>query len=361
MDTLHPTPLTTWHKYHGAKMGPFAGWEMPIQYTGILAEHHHTRRSASVFDICHMGEYRIAGTGARQALDRIVTHNLERLRPCRCSYGFMLTPEGTVQDDLIVYCLDADEFMLVVNAACRDTDLAWLRQHLPAGVSCEDISEATAKIDLQGPSSITALERVLPGDWRELKFFGHCESSFGGQSLRVSRTGYTGELGYEIYLPQEHAVGLWERLLEDTTVQPAGLGARDTLRLEAGLLLYGQDLDRDHTPAEAGYAQMLTSQAPYIGREHAFTVREKLVALRFDGRRTAHRQDTVLDTAGTPVGSITSASFAPSLGYAVALAYIQAEAANHAQYTVQTKRAALPATAAALPFYNGTARMGFKV
>ena len=357
MDTLHPTPLTPWHKHHGAKMAPFAGWDMPIQYTGILAEHHHTRRAASVFDICHMGEYIIAGSGARQALDHIVTHNLERLRPGRCSYGFLLTPEGTVQDDLIVYCLDEDAFMLVVNAACRDTDFAWLRQHLPAGVGCEDISEATAKIDLQGPTSIATLERVLPGAWRDLSFFGHCESTFGGQTLRVSRTGYTGELGYEMYVPQEQAVGLWERLLEDGDVQPAGLGARDTLRLEAGLLLYGQDLDREHTPAEAGYASMLTSQTGYIGREQALTVREKLVALRCDGRRTAHRQDPVLDSAGTQVGRITSASFAPSLGYAVALAYIQAEAADYEQYTVQTKRAALPAKTASLPFYNGTARM----
>ncbi|ACV68843.1 glycine cleavage system aminomethyltransferase GcvT [Desulfohalobium retbaense] len=357
MDSLTTTPLTDWHQDHGAKMAPFAGWNMPIQYEGILAEHKHTRTQAALFDICHMGECRITGPGARDGLDRIVTHNLERLRPGRCSYGFLLTPEGTVQDDLIVYCLDEDDFMLVVNAACQETDFTWLREHLPAGVAFEDISEATAKIDLQGPTSIAALERVLPGAWRELKFFGHCPSSFGGQSLRVSRTGYTGELGYEIYLPREQAVSLWEQFLDGEDVKPAGLGARDTLRLEAGLLLYGQDLDREHTPAEAGYAGMLTSQAPYIGKDNALTVRDKLVALQFEGRRTAHHHDTVLDASGAPVGTITSASFAPSLGHAIGLAYIQADAADQDQYTVQTKRAALTATVTSLPFYNGTARM----
>lgn len=359
MSELLKTPLYEWHRAHGAKMGPFAGWDMPIQYEGILAEHTHTRIAASIFDICHMGEFRITGTGAARALAGAVSHNLETLKPGKCRYGFLLNARGGVMDDLIVYRMAEDAFMLVVNGACAASDFAALRQRLPDAVSLEDVSARTAKIDLQGPRSVDVLETLLDASFRDLGYFSFRQAAFQETSLLVSRTGYTGELGYELYLPWEAALTLWEALLADDRVRPAGLGARDTLRLEAGLPLYGQDLDEEHTPAEAGMGKMLTSPADYVGKEGARTIREVLLPLVFEGRRSPRHGDVLaLPHGGPAVGRITSGSFAPSLGYAVALARVDAARADHEHFVVRAARAELPAVRATLPFYtSGTARL----
>ena len=357
MTTLLTTPLHAWHVAQKAKMAPFAGWDMPIQYKGIIAEHLHTREKASLFDICHMGEFILKGPGAKDALAKALSHNLETLKPGRCRYGFLLHENGGICDDLIVYHLDTDHYMIVVNAACRESDYAAIASRLPSGLSLQDVSDETGKIDLQGPASLAALERILPGPWRQMPYFGLVQAEFDGSPLLVSRTGYTGELGFELYLPASKVLALWEACLADPDVEPAGLGARDTIRLEVGLPLYGQDLDTNHTPAEGGYAGMLTSDADYIGKAQAPAVREKLVGLAMEGRRSARHNDEVL-LHGKKVGIVTSASFAPSLGYAVALAYIAAEHADAEQFTITASKTELPATRVALPFYTkGTARM----
>ena len=312
------TPLTDWHVAHGAKMAPFAGWLMPIQYEGILVEHQHTRQHAGLFDICHMGEFRIQGTGADAALAAAVSHNLATLAPGRCRYGFLLTEKGTVLDDCIVYRFGPDDFMVVVNAACAAGDFATLRARLPEGVALTDISEQTGKIDLQGPEAVDVLETLLGRSLRDMPYFGFRSEAWQGCELLVSRTGYTGELGFELYVPAGQTQALWEALLADERVKPVGLGARDTLRLEAGLPLYGHELDENHTPAEAGMGRMLTSTAPYVGREGAQEVRQKLLALSIEGRRAARNGDALLLEDGTPAGVVTSGSFAPSLGQVVA-------------------------------------------
>lgn len=358
MTSLLNTPLAGWHTSHGAKMAEFAGWNMPIQYpTGIIAEHTHTREKAGLFDICHMGEFILDGKGAAQALACSVTVNIATLKPGRCRYGFLLNEAGGILDDLIVYRLGEERFMIVVNAGCRLSDFAFLRDRLGKGFVLEDISEATAKLDLQGPESFSVLEKALPGAWRRLPYFGFTEDcGFDGASLCVSRTGYTGELGVELYCPWEKAEALWEHLLKDERVKPVGLGARDTLRLEVGLPLYGQDLDDQHSPAEAGYAGMLTSQAAYVGKDGAYAIREKLTPLVIPGRRSARHGDKVL-LDGREVGVVTSGSFAPSVGNSVALAYIVAEQADAAEYVVRAAKADLPARVVPLPFYpGGTAR-----
>lgn len=339
-------------------MAEFAGWDMPIQYpAGILAEHLHTREKAGLFDICHMGEFLLEGKGAVEALSRAVTMNITTLKPGRCRYGFLLNEQGGVQDDLIVYRFDEESFMLVVNAACRAADLVAIRERVGGGIHVEDVSAATAKIDLQGPLSFTVLEQVLPGPWRRLPYFGFTrEKSFDNAPLLVSRTGYTGELGVEIYCPWDKVEQLWSLLLSDERVQAVGLGARDTLRLEVGLPLNGQDLDEQHSPAEAGYGGMLTSQAPYVGKDGAHQVRKKLTALLIPGRRSARHGDEVL-LDGKTVGVVTSGSYGPSVGNAVALAYIDAEKAQAPAYTVKAARAELEAKSVPLPFYTkGTAR-----
>jgi len=352
------TPLIGRHIALGAKMAPFAGWLMPIQYEGIVLEHEHTRKHAGLFDTCHMGEFRIEGPGADAALARALSHNLATLKADRCRYGFLLNARGRVLDDCIVYRFGPDNFMLVVNAACAAGDFAALRERLPQFVSLTDISEDTAKIDLQGPESHAALEQTLEKNFSDLPYFSFRQSSFNDAPLLVSRTGYTGELGYEFYLPPDKAECLWSALLAADSVKPAGLGARDTLRLEAGLPLYGHELDENHTPAEAGLAGLLTSEVDHVGRTGVTKVRERLVGLRLSNRRAARNGDAVALPDGTPAGHVTSGSFAPSLGYAVALAYVDAAHANKKNFVIKTARNELAAVRTNLPFYTqGTARV----
>ncbi len=356
MSELLTTPLHAWHKNNGARMVPFAGWDMPVQYAGILEEHKHTRSKASIFDISHMGEFLLEGPGATEALARLATHNLATLAPGKCRYGFLLNEKGGVLDDLIVYRLDAEKYMLVVNGACIDSDFEWIKSHLPAGLNLVNQSFDIAKIDLQGPESFDVLARIMPGDWNSLGYFGFREAEFAGFTLLVSRTGYTGELGCEFYLPWDKAQVLWDRLMADESVRPAGLGARDTLRLEVGLPLYGQDLDTEHTPVEAGYGAMLKSEAEFIGKAGLDAVREKLIGLRIDGRRSARHYDEVY-VGEEKVGTVTSGSIAPSLGYCVAMAYVRADMAEARTFTVKGPKTTLDAVRADMPFYTaGTAR-----
>lgn len=358
MSKLLTTPLHEWHVANGAKMVPFAGWDMPVQYAGIISEHTHTRTRASVFDICHMGEFKLKGAKAKEHLSRLVTHNLATLGPGRCRYGYMLNEDGGIIDDLIVYCMNDDEYLLVVNGARTMTDYAWIKSHLPADMFFEDISELTAKIDLQGPAACTVLNAVTGEDWSFLSYFSFKKAEFMNDPCIISRTGYTGELGYELYIREEAALRLWEALLTHPDVEPAGLGARDTLRLEVGLSLYGQDLDDKHTPAEAGGAFFLKSEADYIGKAHAFDVREQLIPLEMEGRKAARHDDPVFLPSGEEVGRVTSGCYAPSLGHAVALAYVQKDAAENEEFLAGKGKKKISAKRSALPFYKeGTARL----
>jgi len=330
---------------------------MPIQYEGIVAEHQHTRTAAAVFDICHMGEFLIRGPGARQQIEQAVSHRLDNLEPGKCRYGFLLNPQGGVLDDLIVYCLEMDSYMLVVNAACAAGDFATLSGRLSAPVVIEDVSGQTGKIDLQGPLALEVLEKLLGADFRGLGYFSFRFAAFAGEKLLVSRTGYTGELGYELYLSWDKTPALWEALIADTRVKAAGLGARDTLRLEAGLPLYGHELDTEHTPAEAGMDRMLTNPAQYVGKEGALRVRQRLIPLGIAGRRSARAGDAVVLPNGAQAGIVTSGSFAPSLGHAIALAWVDKAYADAEDFIVRAAKTELPARKTALPFYkDGTVR-----
>ena len=365
MANLLETPLCAWHREHGAKMGEFSGWDMPIQYTGILQEHQHTRTTASIFDICHMGQILISGQDAAHALGLAVTHNLETLQIGKCRYGFLLNEHGGVIDDLIVYRFEAEQFLLVVNAS-RTLDDYVVLTNLVGGHNVsntrkvENISDSMGKIDLQGQASLDILEKISKENFHNLGYFSFRHITFQGTPLLVSRTGYTGELGYELY-PQRHMVlPLWETLLADDRVKPAGLGARDTLRLEAGLPLYGHELDTEHTPAESGLGGMLTSQQNYIGSLYASEVKKQLlVPLCLEGRRTARNGDVVLvPETDQVIGKVTSGSFAPSLGYSIAFAFVDKMWADNENFTLKSGNALLPAKKTAIPFYRaGTARI----
>ncbi len=363
MESLKTTPLTSWHRSRNAKMAAFAGYDMPIQYEGIIAEHNQTRQAVGVFDICHMGEFSLSGPGAKNALGALVTQDLDTLAPGKCRYGFLLAESGGVLDDLIIYCLDEDAYMLVVNGACEENDFAWLSGHLAAGPlaagpQLANISAKTAKIDVQGPKSLEALRAVLGADFHSPGYFNFMRTLWQDEPLLVSRTGYTGELGYELYLDATKALPMWEALCALPQVKPVGLGARDTLRLELGYPLYGQDLDTSHTPAEAGFGPLLGKTTPFIGQGALAVVRQRLIALELPGRRSARHHDLVVLPGGEEVGVVTSGSFAPSLGYCVALAYVRADVAEQQQFLVRTQRGDLEAKRATLPFYTkGTARV----
>jgi len=357
MDILEITPLTGWHQENGAKMAPFAGFDMPVQYKGIMVEHKHTRSKAGIFDISHMGEFALTGEGAKDALNKVVSHELNTLGPGKCRYGFLLNEAGGINDDLIIYCLAEDEYMLVVNGSCRKKDFDHIQSNLPDTLLLTDISDQTAKIDIQGPESLDVLNSLMGQEWNRLKYFNFETTEELGFSMIVSRTGYTGELGYELYLPADKALEVWEKLVADERVEPIGLGARDTLRLEIGYPLYGQDLDEDRTPKEAGAGFFLKKESDYIGKAGLAEVKESLVALSIEGRRTARHHDEVLLPSGEKTGLITSGSFAPSLGHCIALAYVKAEDADNDTFLIKTARVELKAKKVSLPFYkDGTAR-----
>ncbi|MFN2342841.1 MAG: glycine cleavage system aminomethyltransferase GcvT [Desulfonatronovibrio sp.] len=353
---LLKTPLHTIHQRLGARMVPFAGWSMPVQYQSIINEHKHVRSQAGLFDISHMGEILISGKNAAKELSLWVTHNLEKSVPGKCSYGFMLTSQGTIMDDLIIYPLEEDRFMLVVNASQKENDLHHLRQNFSSNLKIQDITMETAKLDLQGPEAIDVLQDITQSSWVDLKYFNFKNITFQGVDLLVSRTGYTGELGYELYVPWQNAQSLWNIIIKSEHVQACGLGARDTLRLEAGLPLHGQDLDQSHTPAEGGYEFALKSSAEYLGKNRARNVNELLTGLIVQGRRSPRTGDIVM-FQGQKAGQVTSGSFAPSLGHCVALAYINKEYSVNTEFTIERGSLVFDARKTELPFYQGTARM----
>ncbi len=360
---LRRTALYDSHASLGARMVPFAGWEMPVQYPeGIIAEHSHTRKLASVFDICHMGEFRVKGAGAAEALDGIFARPVLDQKPGSCRYSFLLTDQGTVIDDLIVYRIGAEEFFIVVNASTKDGDAERIRSLLPQGVSFADESDETAKIDLQGPASAGVLEQ-LGLDRKALPpYYGWIKTEIGGIPVLLSRTGYTGELGFEIYFNARHAAKIWELLLAQKDVKPAGLGARDTLRLEMAYPLYGHELNLSTTPVEAGFGKMLKLES---GRNFPGAValrnsrpKKNLAGVVLDGRRAA-REGTEILHSGKPAGKVTSGAFGPSIGAAVALVYLDAgiPTAPGTELTLKTDRAELKGRVAELPFYrNATTR-----
>ncbi len=358
--SLKLTPLHAWHVEQKAKMGEFAAWDMPIQYSGIIAEHLHTREKAGIFDICHMGQFLVSGDHATAALSKALTQNFATLKVGKCRYGFLLTELGTVLDDLIVYRLEEEKYLLVVNAGCAKNDFETIKARI-APVSIEDITDTQGKIDLQGPLALKVLEDITKENFHDLAYFSFKTITWNGVELFISRTGYTGELGYEIYPPREKTLELWQELVKHDDVLAIGLGARDTLRLEAGLALYGHELDSKHTVTESGMAQMLTSEADYVGKAQTLAEpKQVLIPLIAEGKRAARNDDNVALASDpeTVIGKIVSGSFAPSINASIAFAFVDAKYANETDFLMIAARATIPAQKTGLPFYKkGTARI----
>ncbi len=354
---LRRTPLHDLHRELGARMVPFAGWEMPVQYpAGILAEHLHCRAAAALFDVSHMGQVRITGPNAAARLERLVPGNMAGLKVGQARYTVFTTETGGILDDLIVSNA-GDHLFVVVNAGGRETDLAHMRQALEPDLEVCQLADR-ALLALQGPAAVEVLARLAP-DCRVLTFMTTAVMSVAGTPCRVSRLGYTGEDGFEISVPAEHAVGLARRLLEAPEVKPAGLGARDSLRLEAGLCLYGHDIDTTTTPAEAQLGWTVPKRrreardfpgAGIIVEQLTQGPPRKLVGLRPEGRAPA-REGAVVQALGREVGRVTSGGFGPSVGGPVAMGYVEsslAEPGTPVELVVRGKP--IPAQVAALPF-----------
>ena len=342
-------------------MAEFGGWDMPIQYEGILAEHEHTRTKAGLFDICHMGEFELAGATAAADLERLLTMNVHTLKTGQCRYGFMLNGQGGVIDDLTCYRLGEEKFMLVVNASTCAGDAEWIQKNLLPQTEFIDRSNELAKLDLQGPQARAAFESVIKQKLPDIGYFHFIHYECLGIEMLISRTGYTGEFGYELYFPVADAVRIWRALLDCELIKPIGLGARDTLRLEMGYSLYGHELFSEKTPAATSRGAFIRKTGGYTGEE--FVKRELeapaefLVALEFDSRRAARAGDAVFFN-NQKCGNVTSGSVSPSLGKAVALAFVAASAsAAGTILDVEIRGKTFPATVTTLPFYKkGTAR-----
>jgi aminomethyltransferase len=336
--SLQTTPLTAWHIAHGAKMVPFAGFTMPVQYAaGVLAEHAAVRQRVGVFDITHMGEFAIAGPGAEAWLDGMVTNRVAGIAPGKVVYTALCRPGGGVLDDMLIYRLERERWLVVCNAVNRRKVGAWFTGHLsPDRTTLHDVSDQTALIAVQGPDSLRLIQRLasfasVSDAIAELSFYTALQVDIAGATWTVSRTGYTGEHGYEIYLPNVAALPLWEELLakgEDLGVLPVGLAARDTLRFEMAYCLYGHELGEDITPLEAGIGWAVKlKKEQFIGREalqrqQATGVPRQLVGLRVDGRAIARAQTAVL-ARGRRIGQVTSGTFSPTLKRALALALVE--------------------------------------
>ncbi len=356
---LRKTILHDRHLARGARMVPFAGWEMPLQYSGVIDEHLRTREAVAVFDTSHMDAFRVRGPAALDFLSRMVTADLRAMADGRCRYGFLLRDDGGVLDDLIAYRLAADDWMLVVNAGPAADDFRWLRRHLPddGQVLLEDLRESQGKLDVQGPAALETAMRLLETGLDDLRRFAFRRLAHQGRGIIVSRTGYTGEDGCEIYAPLDMLPALWDRLLE-LGAAPAGLGARDTLRLEAGLPLHGHELTAGITPLEAGLMRHASKSEPFVGRDAllaraAAGLTRRLAPFTLDGRQTARHGQRVLDENGAEAGHVTSGSYAPSLGHAIGFALVKPPLAEPGRlWRVDTGRRLLAARATTAPFYK---------
>ncbi|MFV1995351.1 MAG: glycine cleavage system aminomethyltransferase GcvT [Verrucomicrobiales bacterium] len=333
---MKKSPLHGLHAELGARLVEFAGWEMPIQYSGVLAEHRAVREAAGIFDISHMGEFFVRGPEAAAWLNGLLCNDLAKLALGQGQYSLMLNEQGGVIDDLIVYRLAEHEFLLVVNASMLAEDLAWLRAHAQSGVEIDDRSAAYAALAIQGPES-AALFRVLAGEGEQLpERNGIGEMASRSGKALVCRTGYTGEDGFELFVPALDGCEWMRRALElgaPLEVLPCGLGARDSLRLEMGYPLNGADLRPDRTPLQAGLGFFVAMEkGDFIGRAALVEEKERglparLAAIRMDERGPPPRSPYPVFGDGLPIGELCSGAFSPTLGTGIAMAYLPPEAA----------------------------------
>lgn len=363
---LKRTPLYHVHVEAGARMVPFGGWEMPVQYAGIIVEHKNVREACGLFDLSHMGEIEITGERALEFVQKVTTNDAASLAPGQVQYSIMCRPDGGIIDDILVY-RDTDRFILVVNAANTTKDYEWLKSQAFDGVRVENKSDDTALIAIQGPRSEEVLAPLTDVDLGHLRYYRFTRGSVAGAQALISRTGYTGEDGFEIYVSPEDSETVWREIMQEGErfgIMPVGLGARDSLRLEMAYSLYGHEINESTTPVEAGLMWVVKpAKGDFIGRQAILDVKAKGPARKIIGfelaGRNVPRQGFPIEKDGQVIGEVTSGTFSPILERSIGLAYVDvahASVGNSVDVVIRDKRIA--ATLVSTPFVQPRVKKG---
>ena len=353
------TPLHEEHKRLNAQTGEFAGWDMPIHYGSIIEEARYTRSRVSLFDISHMGELYVREDPENSSLDRLITVPVTRMETGKCRYGFLLNDDGGILDDLIVYRLSEDEWMIVVNASNEENDAGIFKKGLSGRAAFKNMSDEIVKIDVQGPGSHGLLREIVDDKILNLGYYSFKRFNTPRGEGIISRTGYTGELGYEIYIDADKGIELWNTLLGSGEAKPAGLGARDILRTEMGYPLYGHELSEKTTPIEAGLERFLDPETGYTGKEALYVqksrgFRRKIAGFKTGSRRAPRPGNTIL-VKGSESGQVTSGVFSPHLNMGIGIGYIDIEYDSPGtEIEIDTGRGGLKADICEMPFIGNT-------
>nr|WP_299033529.1 glycine cleavage system aminomethyltransferase GcvT [uncultured Tenacibaculum sp.] len=357
------TALSHVHEALGAKMVPFAGYNMPVQYEGVTAEHETVRKGVGVFDVSHMGEFFLKGENALALIQKISSNDASKLVPGKAQYSCMPNADGGIVDDLIIYMIAENEYMLVVNASNIEKDWNWISQHNDLNVEMENRSEEWSLLAIQGPKAAEAMQSLTSVDLSNIKFYTFEITDFAGiPNVVVSATGYTGSGGFEVYVKNEDVEQLWNKVFEagkDWGIKPIGLAARDTLRLEMGYCLYGNDIDDTTSPLEAGLGWITKFTKDFVNAEALKAQKEagvtrKLVAFELTERGVPRHDYEIVDADGNNIGRVTSGTMSPSLGKGIGLGYVTIENSKvDSDIFIQVRKKQLSAKVVKLPFYKG--------
>jgi aminomethyltransferase len=360
---MKKTALSHIHEALGAKMVPFAGYNMPVQYEGVTAEHINVRENVGVFDVSHMGEFIIRGEGAFELVQKVTSNDVSKLVDGKVQYTCLPNGKGGIVDDLLVYRMDGQTYFLVVNASNIDKDWDWISKHNTNGVEMVNISEDTSLLAVQGPKAAEALQALTEMNISDMKYYTFQKGTFAGkENVLISTTGYTGAGGFEIYFKNEDAEVIWNAIFEagkDCNITPVGLAARDTLRLEMGFCLYGNDIDDTTSPLEAGlgWITKLTNNfvdSKFLKQQKEEGVKRRLVGFELLDRGVPRHGYDVVNTEGEKIGVVTSGTMGPSLKKAIGLAYVPADMkAEGTEIYIAVRKKQLKAKVVSLPFYKG--------
>ena len=357
------TALTETHEALGAKMVPFAGYNMPVQYEGINTEHETVRQAVGVFDVSHMGEFLIDGEHALELIQKVSSNDASKLTIGKAQYSCLPNDDGGIVDDLIIYKIKEEQYLLVVNASNIEKDWNWIQSKNDVGANMRDLSEDYSLLAIQGPKAIEAMQSITSHDLSAIKFYNFVVGDFAGvEHVIISATGYTGSGGFEIYCKNSDAKQIWDKVFEagaDFGIKPIGLAARDTLRLEMGYCLYGNDIDDTTSPIEAGLGWITKftkdfTNSEAIKAEKERGIENKLIAFELDERGIPRQGYDIVDHNGNKIGRVTSGTMSPSLGKGIGLGYVPKVFADvNSKINIQIRKKAIPATVIKLPFYKG--------
>ena len=360
---MKDTALTSTHLELGAKLVPFAGYNMPVQYEGVNIEHETVRESVGVFDVSHMGEFLIEGPNALELIQKVSSNDASKLTVGKAQYSCLPNATGGIVDDLIIYRVKEETYLLVVNASNIEKDWNWISSHNTMNATMRDISEDYSLLAIQGPKAVEAMQSLSSHDLAEIKFYNFIVGDFAGiEYVIISATGYTGSGGFEIYCKNSEVKQIWDKVLEagaDFGIKPIGLAARDTLRLEMGYCLYGNDIDETTSPIEAGLGWICKFNKAFVNSEaledeKQRTPERKLVGFELDDRGIPRQGYDIVDSSGRTIGQVTSGTMSPSLGKGIGMGYVPVVFSDAgSKIYIQIRKKRIPATVIKTPFYKG--------